>query len=206
MRLPAAASSGTVRLPVAADKYYAADPAALRQQLEACLAAPALPVIGPCLQAAHRGRGGTARRLAGLIVGGQGRGDGCSIRSWRRCCAHCCALQQPALSWLNLGPIVAAPRLRTQLSPHPCAHGTLPPPAPLPAALDGLARCRTARCKTAAWWRRQPTACWPPSWGLAEAPAPAARRRPWQQQQHSCRRPAWCSLGPTTSQTCRPCV
>ncbi|KAL4421441.1 hypothetical protein ABPG75_010732 [Micractinium tetrahymenae] len=68
MRLPAAASSGKVRLPVAADKYYSADPAVLRQQLDACLAAPAPPVVGSCLQAAQRGPGGRARRLAGLIV------------------------------------------------------------------------------------------------------------------------------------------
>ncbi|EFN54619.1 hypothetical protein CHLNCDRAFT_135146 [Chlorella variabilis] len=53
------------RLPVAADKYYPADPSALRAQLDACLARPAPPVAGPHLQPAP----GTRRQsLRGLIV------------------------------------------------------------------------------------------------------------------------------------------
>lgn len=72
MRLPAAFGSAAVRMPVAGDKYYASDPAVLLQQLDACLAAPAPPVAGPCLQAAQPKAGGSVTRLAGLLVSAAG--------------------------------------------------------------------------------------------------------------------------------------
>ena len=53
-----------LRQAVAAEKYYPAAPAALRAQLESCLAAPAPAVLGPALQAG----GAAGQTLRGLIV------------------------------------------------------------------------------------------------------------------------------------------